>query len=94
MRELFNINSNLILVQDENTGLWCTQAELTFIATAPHYHLDQDSFLKTGVPVCDTFRVFASEKMITKMIEGLERLRFDMQSAETAVNAANSERTV
>lgn len=90
MRELIAVNRNITIVKDDNG--WAGRAEIIIITSEPNYHLDQDFELKVRRRDCEHFRFLADEEQVTKMIEGLEKLRFDLQSAHAAITNANMER--
>lgn len=89
MRELVAVTHNTTLVKDDEG--WSGAAEIIIITSEPRYHLDEDGDLKNRRRECEAFRFLANEKQISTLIDGLERLRFDLQSAETTVRAANLE---
>lgn len=89
MREFIGLNSNVTLNQNADDGEWRSSAEVIIITSEPQYHLDEDYEIKRRRRECEQFRFIASENAITALIEALEKVRFEIQSAETAVNAAN-----
>ena len=90
MRELIAVAHNITLVKDHDNG-WEGRAEVIVITSEPQYHLDEDGDLKNRRRACEVFRFMASEAQISGMIEGLEKLRFDLQSAGTATTLANQD---
>lgn len=91
MREIVAVNANLMLTGDGDND-WTPAVEIIIITSEPQYHLDEDFELKVRRRDCEQFRLLATEKSITAMIEGLEKARFNLQSQATAANNANQER--
>lgn len=89
MRELIAVNNNTSLVQIDDG--WAARAEIVIVTSEPAYHLDEDLDLKIRRRECESFRFLANEDQVSTLIEGLEKLRFELQNAGTAVNNANAE---
>lgn len=89
MRELIAVNNNTNIVKTDDG--WAARAEVIIITSEPSYHLDEDLDLKIRRRECENFRFLANERQISTLIEGLEKLRFELQSTEAAVSNANLE---
>lgn len=92
MRQVVAVEANIILFNDEKDEHWHPAAEIIIVTNEPRRHLDEDLHLKVSRRECEQFRFMANEEQITNLIQGLEKIRFDIQSQTTAADSANIER--